>query len=391
LSIRVVHVISGLGLAGAETVLYRLLAESRGGAVDPVVVSLTHGGPNADRIRALGVPVTALELRSRLTAGDPRPPFELLGLLRRHDPAVVQTWLYHSDVIGGIAARLATRAAVVWNLRHGLAPGDGVRLGRVVRAGVRLSRHVPDRILACAESVRADHAAIGYPAERMQVIPNGIDVDAHRPDDGARARIRGELGIPPDAPLIGRIGRFRDEKDYRLLVEAARRIHARRPDARFLFCGWDVDGENAVLGDWIRDAQLEGVVRLLGRREDVPDLLAALDVLCSSSATEGFPNTIAEAMACGVPCVATDVGDSAGIIGETGRIVPAADADALAGGALELLSLPLAEQRALGRAARRRIETRYSLPAMAARYAELYDELAFDRPARAFATAASDR
>lgn len=389
--IKVLHVISGLGLAGAETVLYRLLAETRSGGIDSEVLSLTHEGPNADRIRALGVPVSSLDLRSRLARGDLRPPFELLRLLRHRAPDVVQTWLYHADVIGGAAARLATRAAVVWNLRHGLVAGEESRYGWVLRASVRLSSRVPTRIVACAESVRAAHAAIGYPAERMQVIPNGIDVAVHRPDGVVRARVREELGIPGDAPLIGRVGRFHPEKDYRLMIESAARIRARRPDAYFLFCGFEVDEANEELVRWIREAGLGDAVRLVGRREDVPDLLAALDLAVSSSRTEGFPNTIAEAMACGVPCVATDVGDSTEIVGETGRIVPTGSADALAGGVLDLLAKPPAARRSLGRAARDRIRFRYSLAAMAARYEELYETLAFSRPARVVAAAASGR
>ena len=164
---------------------------------------------------------------------------------------------------------------------------------------------------------------MGYDSSRFEIIPNGFDLGQYKPDAAARAEVRKELSIEPDAPLIGMVARFDPQKDHRSFVAAAGALHARRPDVRFVLVGKDCDAQNAGLGRWIAEQPgLGNVMRLLGRRGDVARLTAAFDLATSTSAYgEAFPNVLGEAMACAVPCVATDVGESAHIIGDTGRIV----------------------------------------------------------------------
>ncbi|MGH7860054.1 MAG: glycosyltransferase, partial [Candidatus Binatia bacterium] len=273
---------------------------------------------------------------------------------------------------------LVARAPVVWNLRHSdFDPSRRKRtFGWTVSACARLSRIVPARIVSCSEESLRVHAAIGYPAERMVVIPNGFDLDRFRPDPDARAALRREIGVPDAVPLVGLVGRYHAEKDHRTFFAAAARLYAARPDARFLLCGPKITWETPDLVAEITAAGLAERCILLGRRDDMARINAALDVACSSSATEGFPNVIGEAMACGVPCVATDVGDSARIVGDTGRIVPRRDPEALAAALREVLDLDPARRRQLGLAARRRVEERFSLSSVVARYEDLYREVA---------------
>jgi glycosyltransferase involved in cell wall biosynthesis len=166
------------------------------------------------------------------------------------------------------------------------------------------------------------HEAIGYRADRRSVIPNGFDCERFQPDTGARASVRAELGLDEETPLIGLIARYHPMKDHANFLAAARLVLKQEPTAHFLLAGPCVEVSTKELSTLVSTLGLQGRIHLLGERSDIPRLTAALDIACSSSAWgEGFPNVIGEAMACGVPCVVTDVGDSAWIVGETGFVV----------------------------------------------------------------------
>jgi glycosyltransferase involved in cell wall biosynthesis len=217
--------------------------------------------------------------------------------------------------------------------------------------------------------------ALGYAPEKMAVIPNGFDLERFKPDNDARIAVRRELGISLDAPLIGLVARFDPQKDHRSFITAAARLLESDASAQFLLCGEGADTDNSELGEWIRAAGIGANCHLLGPRDDMAGITAALDIAVSSSAFgEGFSNAVAEAMACGVPCVVTDVGDSGLLVEDTGRVVAPKESDALAGAMAELLEIGAEGRAKLGRAARRRIEENYSLPDIAARHLAFYRE-----------------
>ncbi|MBI4507237.1 MAG: glycosyltransferase [Chloroflexi bacterium] len=373
--IRLLHLITDLDVGGAEMMLYKLLSGLDGGAFASEVVSLTTIGPLSERIRALGVPVSALGLRRRVP--DPLPLARLVRSLRREPPDVVQTWMYHADLLGGLAAKLAGSMPVVWNVRQSnLSPSvNRRRTLLVVRLCARLSRWLPARVVCGSQAARQAHVTLGYDATKMRIIPNGFDLAVFKPDPMARAAVRCELGLLDDAPLIGLVARFDAQKDHRTFVQAAALLRRQEPDVHFALCGDGVTLQNEALAGWIAAAGLREHCHLLGRRDDVPRLTAALDIATSSSIGEGFPNAVGEAMACGVPCVVTAVGDSAAIVGRTGVVVPPRDRPALAAGWRALLALGPAGRRCLGQAARRRVAERFSLPAVVAQYERLYREL----------------
>ncbi len=284
--------------------------------------------------------------------------------------------MYHANLIGGAAARLAG-TPVVWGIHHNAADFENLKAAtaRVVQAGGWASRRLPGAVVCVAESSRQAHARLGYDPKKLVVIPNGFDTGRFRPDPAARATVRDTLGIPPCAPTVGMFARFHPLKDHETCLWAARIIQERLPGAHFVLCGQGVDAANPQLAQWAKDAGLGDHLHLLGLRDDVPQLLAALDVYVSSSRREAFPMSIGEAMACGVPCVVTDVGDSALMIADTGRAVPAGDPLALAEAALDLLRLPKEERAALGAAARKRVEQEYNLDGIVRQYAQLYRSL----------------
>ena len=371
--------------------LLKLLTELGRGRFDPVVVSLVSVGPVGDRLRAMGIPVHCLDLRRGIP--DPRSVWRLSRLLARERPRLVQTWMYHADLIGGLAAAMAGGPPVAWNIRQAVISRRLHKAGTLWTAKIcaRLSRRLPDRIVCCSEAARAVHIAMGYDAGRMTVIPNGFDLDAFRPDPGAGRSLRRELGVSESAPLIGLAARLHPQKDHANFLDAAGRLGKARPDVHFVLCGDGVTEDAAELVAWVDEAGLRGRCHLLGRRSDMPTFQAALDIATCSSITEGFPNVVGEAMASGVPCAVTDVGDSAFLVGETGRVVPARDPAALAGAWESLLALPPEGRAALGAAARHRVAGHFSLAAVAARYAVLYESMIADARAPSSPPAPSGR
>jgi glycosyltransferase involved in cell wall biosynthesis len=211
----------------------------------------------------------------------------------------------------------------------------------------------------------------------MIVIPNGFDLSAFMPNPAARASVCQELAIAPETLLIGLVGRFDAQKDHQTFIQAAARLLQQCPEVRFLICGDEITWENSTLADWIDAAGIRHHCHLLGRREDIPRLTAAFDIAVSSSSHgEGFSNVIGEAMACGVPCVVTDVGDAALIVGDTGRVVPPRNPETLASNWHALIALGAEGRERLGRAARDRIAANFNLPVIVAKYEKLYEEIA---------------
>ena len=373
---RVLHIITDLDVGGAERMLAALIGPLAETGYESTVLSLMHGGALADELRQSRVAVHELGMKP----GRPYP-WQLLRIarvIRALQPDLVQTWMYHADLLGAVATRAVAKVPLVWGLHNSdLDPRRTKRSTRwVVRACAALSHRLPTRIVSCSDAGIRIHVRQGYAADRFVSIPNGFDTTALRPQPAQRGAVRAELGLAADARLVGQVARFDPQKDHRNFVRAAGLVAGQRPDVHFVLVGKGCDRDNEALADWIASTGFPARFHLLGLRSDVPRLLAAFDLAVLSSAFgEAFPLVVGEAMCCGVPCVATDVGDAARIIGDTGRVVPPRDATALAGAMQELLGLAAAEREALGTAARARILAEFSLPAIAARYAALYDEL----------------
>ena len=376
MSRRVVHVITGLSMGGAEMMLYRLLeAHQKQGEIASEVISLSSIGAVGERIQALGVPVRALGMRPALP--NPLLLLRLARMLRQAGPDLVQTWMYHADLLGGLAARLAGIRAVAWGLHNtNLSPGGnkGTTIW-TAWACARMSYVLPRGIVCCSEASRVVHAGLGYAAGKMIMIPNGFDTTMFNPDPEAAARIRAELGVVPDVPLVGIVARYHPLKDHANFIGAAAHVARQDDRARFLMVGPDIDADNIELTGLLERHGLRERALLLGRRDDTPAVMSALDVLVSSSVGEAFPLVLGEAMACGTICVATDVGDSRLIVGDTGAVAPPSDPEALGAGILAMLRLSPDERATRSEAGRRRIEVNFKIESVAGRYADYYDDL----------------
>lgn len=374
---KIVHIITGLNTGGAEVMLRELLRHSDPTSFQHEVMSLTDIGPTGKTIQELGFKVTYLGMRPQFP--DAGALWRLSRRLKRLRPDVVQTWLYHGDVIGGLAARLAGIRAVVWGIHISQldAPHTKKSTLLTVQAGARLSHFVPARIVCCARSALELHEKIGYDARKMEVIPNGFDLNDFAPDPLARELVRRELQLEARTPLVGLIGRFHPQKDHENFVRAAQILSQSDGRTHFVLIGAGSEWSNELLARPIENAGLKARFHLLGRRDDIARWSAGLDVLALSSAYgEAFPMVVGQAMACETVCAVTDVGDSADLVGDTGAVVPPRDAGALARALSELLSAPPDERAASGKAARLRIEERFSIASVTARYEELWRQLA---------------
>ena len=369
----ILHIITSLERGGAETMLAKLTKAMMPLGVRSVVVSLTGAGVYGAELERAGIRVISLEMRRGFF--NPMALFRLIGILKQERPDLIQTWLYHADLLGLVAAKLAGLGPLCWNIR--CSDMDMTHYSRLSRWLPRLLGFLsrwPDAVLANSHAGQKIHQQLGYRPRAWYVIPNGFDTEQFRPDARAREEMRAALGVAADAPVIGLVARFDPMKDHQTFLAAARILASRHPSAVFVLAGKGVEPGNPAFADALRGG-VAGRMLLLGERTDIPQLMNAFDICCLSSLTEGFPNVLGEAMACGVPCVSTDVGDAAWLISDTGLITPPHDPVVLAAAMASLLTLKPEERRQLGSRARQRIVDEFSLPVIARRYYDVYAEL----------------
>ena len=375
--VRVAHVIPDLATGGAEMSLVRLLEGLDRARFASLVVTLRDGGSLTERAQRAGARVVSLGMRTTLPS--PATIARLRAALRAFAPDVVQGWMYHGNLAATLGGRLLPeRPAVTWNIRQSLASLDRQRAGTrlVIRANALLSRRA-DRIVNNSVASARQHAALGFDASRVEIIANGFDSERFRPSAALRRTVRHELGLAPDALLVGMIARFDPVKRHDLFVAALEHAVDRGLDVHAVLAGTGMTAANPDLARLVARPDVAARVHLLGERADVDRLMPALDVLVSASGwAEGFPNVLGEAMACGVPCLVTDTGDCAEIVGDGGVVVPPGDASALHTALDALLRMPQHERCAIGAAGRARVAAEFSLARCVARYAALYEEVA---------------
>jgi glycosyltransferase involved in cell wall biosynthesis len=346
--IKVMHVITGLELGGAESMLYALATAPAAAGLRQSVVSLTADGHFGPLLREAGVEVAVLGMRRGMpTPGAVRA---LARLIKAKKPDVVQGWMYHADLMALLALAWSgrrRRTKLCWGLRasnlHG--PGFGLRFRAVRRLWILLSR-CPDLVIANSQAGIGAHVALGMRARNIRAIANGIDTVRFRPSAEVRARMRYKLGVEPSVRLLAHVARLDPIKDHAGFIAAMDRL----PQARAI-----------LVGGGTETLPRRANVTSLGQRDDVPDLLAGADIVVSSSLSEGFSNVLAEGMAAGLPAVATDVGDARAILGDTGVLCPPRDPAALAAAVETLLDEPEASFRRRAAAARQRIVENFSL------------------------------
>ncbi|MBF0567381.1 MAG: glycosyltransferase [Nitrospirae bacterium] len=365
IKIRVFFLIQTLDTGGAERQLIELVKALDKDKFSVTVGAFSSGGAFQSELEGVkGVRVMSFGQRGRW---DPVPIFRILNEALRIRPDIVHGYMGVANEIATLVGR-AVGAKVVWGL---LSSDMDFSLyhwvsGFMFKVGAALSR-VPDLIIANSEAGRRHHTSSGYHAARMIVIHNGIDTERFRPIEGAKQAQRRQWNIPQGTKLIGIFGRLDPIKDHRTFLRAAAILSAQRPDVRFVCVGSGEKEFAAGLKDEAREGALDGRVIWAGWVADIIGAYNAMDIVTSSSISEGLSNVICEAMACGVPCVVTDVGDSGLIVGGTGVAVAKKDPAAMAEAWNTMLNWPEAKMSECRTMARARIEDFFSARQMSAK------------------------
>jgi len=326
--LKVLHVITGLNDGGAEAVLYRLCTSDKSN--QHIVFSMMDEGKYGPALKDAGIKVKCLNMRpGRVSLFG---LWKLFVFLRKHKPDVVQTWMYHADLIGGIISRLAGVKNIIWGVHHtNLEPGKSKRNTIVVaKLNAFISNFVPRKIVYCAQKSREIQESIGFNNSKGVVVHNGYNVADFQPNENLSMEFKSEMLLKNDDILLGHVGRFNPQKDYKNLINALALVSKQFDAFKAVFVGTNLDKNNHELVTQIESKNLLDHVELIGRREDIPKVMNAYSLFLLSSSSEAFPNVLNEAMACGTPCVTTDVGDAAVIVGDTGWIVPPKNPQALA-------------------------------------------------------------
>jgi glycosyltransferase involved in cell wall biosynthesis len=369
--IRILHLISTLDVGGSEENLKRLVTSMNNSLFSNTVVSMTTIGYTGELLLGEGIGVHALNMVKGFP--DLRRIGSLRSIINTVRPDIIQGWMYHGNLLSMFFRK---RRHLLWNIR--CSDMDLGRYGMVYRLTVRsgaLCSGLPDRIIVNSLAGKKYHEDMGYKPGKWEVIFNGFDTDLFMPDKNAGDKIRTELGIHFDVPVIGLIARFDPMKDHGTFFNAARLLLDTHPSVHFILAGKGITPNNHELHRLINNQPNSGQFHLLGQRHDIPQLMNALNIASSSSMSEGFPNTIGEAMATGLPCVVTDAGDSRVLVGDTGHVVPRNNPQALSTAWTQLLDAGPGNLRVMGEKARKRIQQHYNLNSTINKYEALYSGL----------------
>lgn len=372
---KILHVIGNLEIGGAELMLKRLVESYLDNlSYQQTVVSLSAIGQVGTKLKSIGVNVIALNMRSTLDA--PLAIWRLRRIIRQFRPDIIQTWMYHADLLGGLAGFIAGNRHVIWGVRTtDISASNSLTTVLVRWFCARLSSFIPSVIICAAEASRRSHIAVGYDERKILVVPNGYDFSWLKASAADRQSLREQYNIAHDDVVIGSLGRFHAAKDHENFVRTAGLLSKSFPQLRYMMIGRDLDWSNDLLVEWIDDVGLKDRFVLLGQRHDVPKCLSAMDIFCLHSRNEGFPNVLAEAMAMGLPCVATDVGDAAMLLADTGVVVPSGDSPALENGVVKLMMLNHSERRIFGLKAKVRVESQFSIKRVSRLFEEIYHQV----------------
>jgi glycosyltransferase involved in cell wall biosynthesis len=368
------HVIAQLPVGGAEVMLQKLLARCDRSRFDFAVITLSRRkGELAPAFESMGVPV--------FSAGMGRIPgpfsfWKLIRQIRAWKPDILQGWMPHGNLAALMTRRFVGKKPVILSVRQSLHDllSDRPMTRAIIRRVGRVS-HRAAKIVYNSHIGAEQHQRLGYDASRALILPNGFDCNIFQPDTAVRASVRRELNITDDQRLIGLVGRLDPIKDHPIFFKAGSKICSEFNSARLVCVG---DGPEKYKAELLALSEKLGIadrVLWLGARKDVPRVTNALDIAVSASFSEGFCNAIGEAMACAVPCVVTDVGESSRIVADTGKVVPPKDPTAFAQACSALLNIPEEQRLLLGQKARARIIQYYELNTITAAYQDLYSSI----------------
>lgn len=375
--IKLLHIINGLGTGGVEMKLFNLLSRMRRDRFEPVVVSLMNPDTMIGRrIEELGIPIYSLDMKVGMLP-NPITVWRLVNIVRKIQPDLIHGWMYHGILAAEVANIFSTNQFTIWEIQSTIySLHHEKKMSVVIIKICAFLSKLPARIVFVSQTSKLQHEALGFYTNNNCLLPNGFDTSLFRPSVESKLDVRKELGLPEESLLIGLFCRYHPMKDHANCIKAAALLLKDYPDVHFLLAGTNVNRDNKTLNELIQELGIREQIHLLGERSDITRLSAALDIASSSSAYgEAFPMVIGEAMSCGIPCVVTDVGDSARIVDNTGYVVPPREPQALANAWQKMIELGSEGRKALGKAARERIIENFGLDFVVAQYESLYESV----------------
>lgn len=372
---KVLHIITGLNDGGAEAVLFRLLTHDTSN--EHIVVSMMDSGKYGNKFRDINIRVYCLNLhRLRSIA---QGVFLLLRLLSKEKPNVVQTWMYHANFFGGILARLIGVKTVVWGIRQCEVSLDNNKFFTflIIRISALFSYIIPSVTVSCAQKAIDNHQKIGFSKRKFYLVPNGYDLSSFYPNEDQAQWLKKEIGIPNENIVLGMVARFDIQKDHNNLFLALRAIKNSSVNFTCLLIGYGMVDSNITITNSLDKLGLRSNIVLMGAQDDIPSLMNVIDLHILSSRGEAFPNVLAEAMACGTPCVTTNAGDAAFIVGNTGWVVPPINHYALAKTiekAIEMKKKYPCEWKERKYLSRKRIVNNFDVKTMVRNYNSIWSE-----------------
>lgn len=337
---------------------------------------MMNGGTYAPLFEENGIKVHCLNMQQGNLSI--RGLWTLYKLITANKPDIIQSWMYHADLIGGLVGKLAGVKSIFWNVRHTTLEKGKTKKSTILvaKACAKVSGWVPQKIVYCALRAKIVHEALGYQKDKGVIIGNGFDINMFRADAVDRNAFRELIHIADEEILLGMVGRFDPQKDHWNLITSLGLVKRAGYSFKICLIGKDMNSHNFSLVEYISINNLTDNVLLLGQRTDIVSVMNGLDLhVLSSSFGEAFPNVLAEAMACGTPCATTDVGDSNLIVGDVGWVVPPANPRALAKAIIksieEKTSCPMEWARRKQRC-RKRIVDNFSMEKMVEGYHRLW-------------------
>ncbi|MDF1757026.1 MAG: glycosyltransferase [Legionellaceae bacterium] len=365
---KIIHVINSLELGGSETSLFRLIRASRDNYQIYVIV-LGNQGYYSQKIAEMNIPIYYLDIQKSPI----KAYLKLLSHMKKIKPDVVQTWLYHSDLIGGMAAKFCRVKKIIWGIRcEGVGLKKNTRLIKYICA--RFSKLIPSAIITNSEKSIQNHIQAGYEAETIRLIHNGFDSKEIFPEKKKSRRYLHRHNLPDNAIVIGSLARFHKNKDYFNLIKAIKLVEDTNPHVYFILCGDGCHNKNEKLSQMLERLHNPERVILIDGVDDPVCYLNSIDIFIQPSKTEGFSNSLAEAMLCGLPCIATDVGETRNICGDAGLTTPSQNHQQLALACLTMLNKTEQERKTIGVLARQRIASNYSIEQYQNKIQAIYEE-----------------
>lgn len=362
---KILHIISSLNVGGAEMMLYRLIRESTKHPNDQhIVISLLPKGELKEQYRSLGIDVFMLDIKKNPLSSCK----DIINILRSVNPNTIQTWMYHADLIGGVIARLLGFKNIFWGIRNTHPPKGNKSTYVLMKLLAIFSHIIPKKIICVADSAKESHLSEGYSFNKMTTIPNGYDFNSLIPDP--TYNVRKDLNIDDNTIIIGCLGRYHNDKGQDLFIDAIK--HLPHNEYKFMLVGRGCNWENEELVSYINNFKLKNSFILAGERLDIANYLSAFDIFCMPSRTEGFPNSLAEAMAMELPCVGFNVGDARKLSGEGVELVNPNDVEGLSSEIQRLAQLSKEKRKKLGKKSSDRVKGKFAIEQIYKEYISTY-------------------